>query len=136
MSRRPNQASDTFQFLVALPRTWAQHLDAIAAENGSSRMSLVRSAIETFLSEHGGERLAFELPDELRLDLAALSEAMDGALAPKMIAKALEQYIESMRNKNAGINTRFVAERERIKNSVQGGRGKVIEFKRTRMSQN
>jgi hypothetical protein len=130
--RAKSDAGGTFQFLVALPTEWAQQLDAAAKQDGASRMALVRSAIGALLSERQGETYVMELSDDLRIDLAALRDAMDTASTQTMIARALREYIDGILATNSGMRARFKEARKQIIENGEGGSGKVIEFRRTR----
>lgn len=130
MARPSKNAGESFQFLVSLPADSARQLDMLVRKTNAPRVALVRSAVEALLAEHGGEKLSVELPDDLRRDLAALQDALDGASVHRMIARALRDYVDKMLADNEGIRARFSESRERI--AAQGGQ--IIEFRRTRMA--
>lgn len=134
MVRELDKSGPLFQILVSLPVEVVRQLDEIAKQSKSPRVALVRSAVEAFLAEHGGEKLSADLPDDLLLELAALHDAMDGASKHLMIEKALREYVEKMLKENRGIRKRFVEARKRITASVGDESGRVVEFRRTRMS--
>ena len=124
----------SFQFLVALPEEYVRQLDVLASETSAPRVALVRSAIETFLAERGGDRLSVDLPDDLRVNLAALQDALDGASVQRMIGRALRQYIDKFLSENEGIRARFAEAVRQIAIAGSSSRGRVVEFRRTRMS--
>lgn len=107
-----------------------RQLDELTRKTGARRLALVRSAVEAMLAEQYGEKLSFEVPEDLRLDFAALQEALDGASAQQMIARALRDYVAKMLAENPGIEGRFSEIRKQI--HEQGGR--LIEFRQKRMA--
>jgi predicted transcriptional regulator len=116
-----------FQFLVALPKETVERLNAIASETLVPRVALVRSAIETFLAERGEERLSVELSDELRNDLMALRDAMDGASIQVMVERSLRRHIDNTIAENNGIRLRYEAFQAR-----NATHAKVVQFRRSR----
>lgn len=123
----PPKPAPLFQFLVALPKETVDRLDAIASQTSASRISLVRSAIETFLAERGEERISVELSDELRRDLMAFREAMDGASVQLMIERSLRKHIDDKVDENPGIRAHYEKLRARHVSSA-----KVVQFRRAR----
>jgi predicted transcriptional regulator len=127
-ARKPVLKSDgTFQFLVALPKKTVDRLNAIASETSVPRVALVRSAIETFLAERDEEKLTVELSDDLRRDLFALRDAMDGASVQVMIEKSLRRHIDDKVDENSGIRALYEKLRERHATPA-----KVVQFRRAR----
>lgn len=116
-----------FHFLVTLPKETVDRLDAIALETSVPRVSLVRSAIDTFLAERGEEKISVELSDELRGDLMALRDAMDGASVQLMIERSLRRHIDETVDENSGIRARYEKLRARHTSSA-----KVVQFRRAR----
>jgi predicted transcriptional regulator len=129
-NQRPKNPEAPFQFLMSLPADTARRLDEFAKKTDTPRVAAVRSAVEALLAERGGEKLSVELSDELRIDLAALQDALDGASVQRMIARALREYVDKTLEKNPGIQERFSETRKQIRE--QGGR--IIEFRPTRMA--
>jgi predicted transcriptional regulator len=134
MVRDLDKSGPLFQILVSLPVEVVRQLDEIAKQTKSPRVALIRSSVEAFLAEHGGEKLSADLPDDLLLALAALHDAMDGAQKHIMIEKALREYVEKTLKENRGIRKRFVEASKRLTASVSDESGRVVEFRRTRMS--
>ena len=126
-SPRPVPKPPPFQFLVALPKDTVDRLDAIASETMVPRVALVRLAIDAFLAERGEEKLSVELSDELRHDLIALRDAMDGASVQVMIERSLRKHIDDTIDQNSGIRALFEKLRER--NTTPA---KVVQFRRAR----
>jgi predicted transcriptional regulator len=116
-----------FQFLVALSKDVVDRLDAIASEAMVPRVALVRLAIDTFLAERGEEKLSVELSDELRRDLIALRDAMDGASVQIMIERSLRKYIDDKVDGNSDIREQY--EKLRAGNTTPA---KVVQFRRAR----
>jgi predicted transcriptional regulator len=125
--KSPPKAATPFQFLVALPKETVDRLDEIAFETSVPRVSLVRSAIETFLAERGEEKISVELSDELRCDLMALRDAMDGASVQLMIERSLRRHIDDTVQRNSGIAESYEKLRARHTSSA-----KVVQFRRAR----
>lgn len=116
-----------FQILVALPKETVVSLDAIASETHVPRVALVRSAIEMFLAERGEEKLSVELPDDLRRDVMALRDAMDGASVQTMIERSLRRHIDKTLEENVGIRASYQELQSRNTASP-----KVVQFNRAR----
>ena len=128
LPRKPVPKPDaTFQFLVALPKETVARLDSIAEEMSVPRVALVRLAVEAFLAERGEEKLSVELPDDLRLDLMALRDALDGASVQVITEKSLRRYINYKVDENKEINALYQESRER-----HATHAKVVQFHRPR----
>jgi len=129
-----NKETESFQFLVALPTPQKEQLDTIAKETGTSRVAVVRSAIEMFLAERGGEKLSIELPEDLRIRLAAFVEAFYGATVQLIVADALQRHIDRFINDNPDIKERFEEAHKQIVASGNVEGGSIVVFPRTRVS--
>jgi predicted transcriptional regulator len=131
MAKRPQKPdpkpTSAFQVLLALPKETVARVDAIASETQTARSVLLRSAVDMFLAERDEEKLSVELSDELRCDLMALRQAMDGASAQFMIEKALRRHIDDTVARNEGIREEY--ERLRARSTTAA---KVVQFHRAR----
>ncbi len=119
---------------MALPANTAAQLDAAASETGTSRVALVRSAIDAFLAAQDGHELTVNLSDGMRVDFASFLRASFGANPQFVIEEALHSFIKKVLDENPGIRARFFEAQGKIRETGEGANGKIIVFDQTRVS--